>query len=418
VFTLPLSLTIALRFSTSCRVNRSGNIVSLISVISTLGIALGVAVLIIGLSAMNGFERELKNRILAMIPQGKITFLEQPVNSWSVSIKKIEQVTGVTAAAPYIDFTGLVEHRLQLQAIQIKGVDPKYEKKLSALPNFVLNHAWDYFHSGRQQIILGKNLANALAITQGSWLTVVIPNHKSAIKLLKPKRIHLQVVGIFELGSQLDYSLAFIPLGDAQQYLEMGNSITGIAIKVTDIFNAQQLTRKAAEATHAYVNFSSWISNYGYMYRDIQIIRSMMYLTMMLVIGVASFNIISTLIMAIKEKNCDIAVLRTLGSTDNLIRVIFIWYGILAGLVGGVSGVIVGSLVSLQLTSIINGLEKLLDYKFLSGKIYFIDFFPSELHGIDVIYILMAVLLLSLFASWYPAQRASKINPARILNGQ
>ncbi|WP_367680727.1 lipoprotein-releasing ABC transporter permease subunit LolE [Candidatus Fukatsuia anoeciicola] len=418
MFTLPLSLTVALRFSTSSRTNRNGSIVSLISVISTLGIALGVAVLIIGLSAMNGFERELKNRILAIIPQGKITFLEQPISIWSTIIKKIEQVTGIIAAAPYIDFTGLAEHHLQLRAIQIKGVDPKYEEKLSALPNFVLNHAWDYFHAGRQQIILGKNLANTLAVTQGSWLTIMISNHKSTIKLPQPKRIRLQVAGIFQLSSQLDYSLAFIPLEDAQQYLEMGSNITGIEIKVTDVFNAQQLTRNAAEATHSYVNFSSWVNTYGYIYRDIQTIRFMMYLAMILVISVASFNIVSTLVITVKEKSCDIAVLRTLGATDSLIRMIFIWYGVLAGLIGSVSGIIIGSLVSLQLTSIINRLEKLLDHQFFSGKIYFINFFPSELHGIDVIFVLIIVLLLSLFASWYPAQRASKINPARILSGQ
>ncbi|WP_342220858.1 lipoprotein-releasing ABC transporter permease subunit LolE [Candidatus Fukatsuia endosymbiont of Tuberolachnus salignus] len=415
---LPLSLTIALRFSAGRRASRSGSMVSLISVISTLGIALGVGVLIIGLSAMNGFERELKNRILAVVPQGKIAFLEQSVNTWSATVKKIEQVTGIIAAAPYIDFTGLMEHGSQLRAVQIKGVDPQSEKRLSVLPNFVLNHAWDNFHAGGQQIILGKGLADALAVTQGSWLTVMIPNHESTMKLLQPKRIRLQVVGIFQLSGQLDHSLAFIPLEDAQQYLEMGDSVTGIAIKVADVFNAQQLTRNAAEATYSYVNFSSWIGTYGYMYRDIQMIRSIMYLAMVLVIGVASFNIVSTLVMAVKEKSCDIAILRTLGATDNLIRAIFIWYGILAGLVGSVSGVIVGTLVSLQLTSIINGLEKLLGHQFLSGDIYFIDFLPSELRGIDVISVLMTALLLSLFASWYPAKKASGIDPARVLSGQ
>lgn len=411
----PLSLLIGLRFS---RGRRRGGMVSLISVISTLGIALGVAVLILGLSAMNGFERELNNRILAVVPHGEIAPVNQPFDGWQDILPKIEQVPGVAAAAPYINFTGLLENGAKLQAVQVKGVDPQQEKRLSALPNYVLNDAWQRFRAGEQQVIIGQGVAKALNVTEGDWVTVMIPNSDPEMKLMQPKRIRLHVSGILQLSGQLDHSLALIPLADAQQYLDMGQSVTGIAIKANDVFSANKLVRDAGEVTNAYVTIRSWIGTYGYMYRDIQMVRTIMYLAMILVIGVACFNIVSTLVMAVKDKSSDIAVLRTLGAPDGLIRAIFIWYGLLAGLLGSVIGAVIGVIVTLQLTPIIRGIEALIGHKLLSGDIYFIDFLPSELHLMDVFIVLGTSLVLSLIASWYPARRASRIDPARVLSGQ
>ena len=410
-----LSLLIGLRFS---RGRRRGGMVSLISVISTVGIALGVAVLIVGLSAMNGFERELNNRILAVVPHGEIEAVNQPWNHWQNVLPKEEAVKGIEAAAPYINFTGLVESGSNLRAIQVKGVDPVQESKLSALPRFIQAEAWANFKAGEQQIILGKGVADALKVKTGDWVSIMIPNSNPEHKLLQPKRVRLHVTGILQLSGQLDHSFAMIPMQDAQQYLDMGESISGIAIKVNDVFNANKLVRDAGEVTNNYVYIKSWIGTYGYMYRDIQMIRAIMYLAMVLVIGVACFNIVSTLVMAVKDKSSDIAVLRTLGAKDGLIRAIFVWYGLLAGLLGSVCGVVIGVLGSLYLTNIINVIEKLIGHQFLSGDIYFIDFLPSELHWLDVVYVLVTALLLSLLASWYPARRASRIDPARVLSGQ
>lgn len=410
-----LSLLIGLRFS---RGRRRGGMVSLISIISTVGIALGVAVLIIGLSAMNGFERELNNRILAVVPHGEIEAVNQPWNNWRTILPKVEAVKGIEAAAPYINFTGLVESGSNLRAIQVKGVDPKQEMKLSALPGFVQGDAWANFKAGEQQIILGKGVADALKVKAGGWVSIMIPNSNPEHKLLQPKRVRPHVVGILQLSGQLDHSFAMIPMTDAQQYLDMGESISGIAIKVNDVFNANKLVRDAGEVTNNYVYIKSWIGTYGYMYRDIQMIRAIMYLAMVLVIGVACFNIVSTLVMAVKDKSSDIAVLRTLGAKDGLIRAIFVWYGLLAGLFGSLCGAVIGVLGSLYLTHIINWIEKLIGHQFLSGDIYFIDFLPSELHWLDVVYVLVTALLLSLLASWYPARRASRIDPARVLSGQ
>ena len=394
----PLSLLIGLRFS---RGRRRSGMVSLISVISTVGISLGVAVLIVGLSAMNGFERELNNRILAVVPHGEIEPVNQPWNNWNDALAKVEKVPGIVAAAPYINFTGLVESGTNLRAIQVKGVNPEQESRLSALPNFVQADAWRNFKPGEQQIILGKGVADALNVKQGDWVSIMIPNSDTDHKLLQPKRVRLHVTGVLQLSGQLDHAFAMIPMEDAQQYLDMGSSVTGIAIKVKDVFNANTLVRNAGEVTNSYVYIKSWIGKYGYMYRDIQMIRAIMYLA-----------------MAVKDKSSDIAVLRTLGAKDGLIRAIFVWYGLLAGLLGSVIGAVIGVVASLQLTAIIRVIEKMIGHQFLSGDIYFIDFLPSELHALDVVYVLVTALVLSLLASWYPARRASNIDPARVLSGQ
>ncbi|MCU3986377.1 lipoprotein-releasing ABC transporter permease subunit LolE, partial [Enterobacter mori] len=280
----PLSLLIGLRFS---RGRRRGGMVSLISVISTVGIALGVAVLIVGLSAMNGFERELNNRILAVVPHGEIEPVNQPWTNWSDALTKVENVPGIAAAAPYINFTGLVESGVNLRAIQVKGVNPAQEARLSALPNYVQNGAWANFKAGEQQIIMGKGVADALKVKQGDWVSIMIPNASADHKLQQPKRVRLHVAGILQLSGQLDHSFAMVPMEDARQYLDMGDSVTGIAIKVNDVFNANKLVRDAGSVTNNYVYIKSWIGTYGYMYRDIQMIRAIMYLAMVLVIGVA-----------------------------------------------------------------------------------------------------------------------------------
>lgn len=416
---LPLALYLALRFS---RGRRRAGMVSLISLLSTVGIALGVAVLIVGLSAMNGFEHELNNRILSVVPHAEISPVSPHWSDWLAALRRIEQVPGVAGAAPYVRFTGLIANGTTLRAIQVQGVDPQAETRISALPRFVLHDAWQTFQPKYQQVILGQGVANALHVQPGDWISIMIPNldrqPADTGKLLKPKHIRLRVSGILQLNGQLDHSLALVPLADAQHYLEMGNDISGIAIKADNPFNASQLVQVAGQVAHNHVYINSWISTYGYMYRDIQMIRAIMYLAMVLVIGVACFNIVSTLIMAVKDKSDDIAILRTLGGGNRLIRNIFIWYGLLAGLTGSIAGTLTGSLLAWKLMTVVHLLEKLTGHKLLSGDIYFIDFLPSELHGMDVLLVLVTALVLSLLASWYPARRASQLDPARVLSGQ
>lgn len=412
---LPLTLLTALRFS---RGRRRTGMVSMVSIISTLGIVLGVAVLIIGLSAMNGFERELKSRVLSVVPHGQIDAVEAPYQDWTYAEEMIRSTPGVQAVSPYIGFTGLLERGANLKAIQVKGVSPETESDVSALPNYILDDAWQHFQAGKQEIILGQGLANALKVQVGDWVTIMIPNTDASLKIQQPKRIRVQVSGIFRLSGLLDHQLALIPLADAQEYLNYGKGITGFEIKADNPFNADKIIYDAGMKTMHHVTVKSWIGDYGYMYNDIQMVRSIMYLAMILVIGVACFNIVSTLVMAVKDKSSDIAVLRTLGAKDRQIRSIFLWYGLLSGLVGSMIGAVLGMVVSLNLTTIIKGLEYVIGHPILSGDVYFIDFLPSQLHLLDVVYVLLTTIILSLAVSWYPARRASKLDPARILSGQ
>lgn len=414
---IPLSLLLGLRFSKGRR--RSG-MVSFISVISTMGIALGVAVLIVGLSAMNGFETELKDRVLSVVPHGEVEPVKQPYLNWQTDLQNIANQPHVVATLPFITFTGLVENGAKMKAIQIRGVDPQLESETSALPKFVEDNGWQNFKPNAQQIILGKGVAEQLEVKQGDWVTILIPHTDgdNIAKVSQPKRVRLQVAGILNLVGDLGYRFAVVPLSDAQDYLDYGDGITGLAIQVDDLYQANKLVPAAGRVISTAAYATSWMSKYGKMHRDIQLVRSIMYLAMILVIGVACFNIVSTLVMAVKDKSADIAILRTLGANDGLIRAVFIWYGLLAGLLGSVLGIVIGIIMSLQLTNIIHFLEKILDHQFLSGGIYFIDFLPSELHLQDIVIVFVTALILSLLASWYPAQRASRINPASVLSGQ
>ncbi|MGL4600636.1 MAG: lipoprotein-releasing ABC transporter permease subunit LolE, partial [Plesiomonas sp.] len=385
----PLSLFIGLRYS---RARRRNGMVSFISVISTLGIALGVAVLIMGLSAMNGFQRELNDRILAVVPHGEITPAEGSLLDWQKVETRLQRHPGIVATAPYVTFTALADQGTQLKAVQIRGVDPASEEKISALPQFVLGDAWKTFRSGKNELILGKGVADSLGIKVGDWLTLMIPNPDPEMKLRQPKRIRLQVTGLLQLHGQLDHTFGMVPLRDAQEYLDLGEGVSGVAMKVDKVFEASKIVRDAGRLTGVYGYVRSWMGTYGYMYRDIQMVRVIMYLAMVLVISVACFNIVSTLVMAVKDKQSDIAVLRTMGANNRIIRNIFLWYGMMAGLVGCTFGVIGGVLLSLNLTSIIRAIETLVGHKFLSGDIYFVDFLPSELRIQDVVLVAITAI--------------------------
>ncbi|UDG80755.1 Lipoprotein-releasing system transmembrane protein LolE [Candidatus Hartigia pinicola] len=413
MFCLPLTLLTALRFS---RGRLHTNIVSLVSAFSIIGIALGVAVLIIGLSAMNGFERELKSRILSVVPHGHIDAIKSPYQNWHYAETVIRNTPGVKAVTPYIAFTGLLEHGVDLKAIRVIGIFPERASHVSTLPKFILNNAWQYFKAGHKSIILGKGIANSLHVKVKDWITITIPNANVSLNIQQPKRIRLQVSGIFCLSGLLDYQLALIPLEDAQEYLCYGKGITGFEIKAENPFNADKVVYDAGMKTMHHVMITSWMKDYGYMYNDIQIIRSIIYLALILVISVACFNIVSTLVMAIKDKRSDIAILRTIGAKDKQIRAIFLWYGLLNSSVGSMLGAVLGIVISLNLTNTIKGLEYLIGHTILSGDIYFIDFLPAQLKVLNVVFVLLITAFLSWIASWYPAHRAKKLDPARILN--
>ncbi|VFP88613.1 lipoprotein-releasing ABC transporter permease subunit LolE [Candidatus Erwinia haradaeae] len=409
-----LSFFLGIRFSYSFR---QGSIVSLIGVLSILGIALSISVLIISLSVMNGFEYELNHRILAVVPHGEIESVNQTFSTWRSLLNVVEKVPGVVAAAPYVNSTGLIQNGRRVLAVQIKGIDAQLESRISAIPFYVQGLMWKHFVSGQKKVLIGQSAANSLNIKLGDWISLMITKSGSDNKILQKKKVALQVVGMFNLNGIYANNMVYIPLIDMQNLLEIGESITGIAIRVDHPFHAEQVVYQAGKRTGLYVAIRSWISTYGYMYHDIQMIRGLLYLAMVLIIGISCFNIMSTLVIAIKDKGSDIAILRTLGAKDELICSIFLWYGLLlGGLTGSIIGVVIGILVVVNLTSIFYIFEKVTGYHLLSGDIYFIDFIPSRLDWIDVIIILLTVVVLSLGSSWYPAQKAIRLCPARVLS--
>lgn len=411
----PLSLYIGSRFNRSKKRNR---MVSFISLSSMLGIAVGVAVIIIGLSAMNGFERELQTRVLSVIPQGELQAVQPPLKNWKPILKKVEQHPHITAAAPYVEFTALLERGTKLKAVAVRGVDPKEQLKVSELPRYVKDNAWSHFTAGKREVILGQGVATKLKIKVGDWITAMIPNTDPQMKLRAPKRIRLQVVGLLALGGQIDHSLAIVPLQDAQQYLDMGQGVSGIEMSVDNVLDAAQIVKEVGDTLPVYVYLKSWTQKYGYLYRDIQMVRTIMYLVMVLVIGVACFNIVSTLMMAVKDRAADIAILRTMGASDRLIKSIFVWHGVLSGVLGSIIGALFGSLIAVNLTHIVRVIEKIIGHRFLSGDIYFVDFLPTQLSWHDVVIVTTTAILLSLIATWYPATRASRLQPARVLSAK
>ena len=395
-------------------------LVALISKFSAIGIALGVAVLIVGLSAMNGFERELNSRILAVVPHTEITVNphanEATLNHWQKLEERLKTNKKITALSPFVSFTALVENGNKLKVVQVKGVDKQAEDQVSSLGKFVEGDGWQKF-AEEGGLVLGSGIAKELDVKAGDWVSLLISQPNGEDQMAQPNRERVQVTAILRLDGQLDHSYALLALPQAQELMGYReDQITGVELKVDDPFKVQDMDYSMLNDYPQLLYIQNWVAKFGYMYRDIQLIRTVMYIAMVLVIGVACFNIVSTLIMAVKDKQGDIAIMRTLGANNGFIKQIFIWYGLLAGMKGCLIGIVLGVVLALNLTPIIQGIETLLGKKLLSDGIYFVDFLPSELHWFDVVLVLVAALVLSLLASLYPASRAAKLQPAQVLS--
>lgn len=410
-----LSLFIGGRFS---RAKKRNKMVSFISLSSTVGIAVGVAVIIIGLSAMNGFERELQQRVLSVVAHGEFEGVKEPVTQWQDIISIAESNERVEAAAPYVRMTGLIEKGAKLKALEVRGVDPKAESRVSDLSRYMTENAWENFEPGSKQVILGKGIAQNIGAEVGDYVTLLLPPASDDLKVRSPKRVRLKITGFLSLGGQIDHGLALLPIEDAQAYTGLGNTVTGVSVKTTDVLQADSIIREVGSQLPVYVYLKSWKQKYGFLYRDIQLVRTIMYLVMVLVIGVACFNIVSTLMMAVKDRAGDIAILKTMGATNGLIRRIFIWQGVFSGVTGSITGSIVGLAVAYNLTPLLKGLEGLIGHQFLSGDIYFVEFLPSQVNMMDVVMVSGTAIVLSLLATLYPASRASSMNPAAVLSSK
>ncbi len=404
----PLSLFIGLRYS---RAKSKNGFVSFISMSSTLGIMLGVAVLIIGLSAMNGFEKELRERLLSAIPHGELESPQAPFPNWPALVKQAEQNPHVLAAAPYINIGGLMQKGLEMKAVQLKGVMPELEQKVTTINEHIQGGGWLELKPGLFNLVLGKGVADKLGLKVGDSVTLLVPQDDGSLKLKAPKRQRFTLVGLVEIGGQLDSHIGFIHLTDSQT-LSNVTGVSGIAFKLDDLMQADVITRQLAYDLKLYAYIKPWTSSHGGDYSDIQMVKTLMYVILLLVVSVACFNIVSTLVMAVNEKRSDIAILKTMGASNGLLRTIFIVQGLVNGLIGCLGGALIGSWAAVNLTGIIKVIESVIGHKFLSADIYFINFLPSELLGSDVALVTGVTLLMCLLATFYPAWQASQVKPA------
>ncbi|WP_448210917.1 lipoprotein-releasing ABC transporter permease subunit LolE [Colwellia sp. MEBiC06753] len=435
----PLSLFVGLRY---IRHRQGRGFAKFISAASTLGIAVGVMVLIVVLSAMNGFEKVLADKLLSIVPHAELIAVNEPIPNWQNKLRKLEQQPHVIAAAPVTKLTGMLQHKSALKAVEIRGVDRDLELKVSNIADYVIQGQWlpelssnttgiessaTANKSLSKQIVIGAGIANKLGVSVGDTITALLPqtdnNHQVNKQINQqfkaPKRLSLTVGAIFRFGGMIDDSLAYIALPLAAELSGTpAESAQGIRVKVTEVFNARRIAKELAYNFDHYVYIYDWTYSQGHLFNDIQLVRTVMFIVMMLVIAVASFNIVSTLIMVVKDKQGDIAILKTMGASHRQIMTIFIMQGTTNGIVGALTGAALGCYLALNLTDIIVALEQLFGVHFLSGDVYFIDYLPSQLKLNDVYIITSVAFVMSIIATIYPAWQAAKIEPAQVLGQQ
>lgn len=413
----PLALSIGWRFY---RARQSNSFISFISFASTAGIALGVAVLIVVLSAMNGFERELEQRFLGVVPQADIVGVDAPISDWQNVVKDAEQIEGIRGAAPFIRMQGLVQKPGGFQGLSVVGIELEEEMKVSALSQFMSDESWQSLGQDANNIVLGKSLLKKLGLKLGDTVALYVQDSDpDAAGSLRAAKSHRFVVsGIYSLGGELELTTAYIPMRYAAQILNMHSGVTGVRISVDKVFEAPAKVRELGYAQKQSVYISDWTRTQGHLYQDIQLVRTVMYLVLVLVIGVACFNIVSTLVMAVRDKASEIAILMTMGLSRLAVMGIFMVQGALNGLLGCGLGGIIGISMALNLSDIASTIERLFSIELLSADVYFVDFLPSELHGSDAVLVIAMAFMMSLIATLYPAWKASQIAPAQALAGR
>lgn len=412
-----MSLSLALHISGRYRKAKLKNrFISFIALSSTLGITLGVATLIIALSVMNGFERELVNRLLSIVPHIEYVAVDRPIYNWENKLATIESHPRVKATAPFIPLKGMVQMGETLHGIEVRGVDVEAEKRVSSIDKYMTSGQWSSIATSENSIILGAGIANKLKVDLGDTITVMLPQVDRSFKLKPPKYANLEVAGIFKMGGQLDFSLGYIGLANARELIGLEeNAIQGYRLSIENVFEAQSLAHEIGMKLTDTVYMISWFRSQGHLYQDIQLVRFIMYLVLFIVIAVASFNIVSTLVMAVKEKQSDIAILKTMGTDDRTIIMTFMFQGLGNGLKGITFGVIAGVLVATYLPEMFVWLETALGKRFLEDDVYFINFIPSELMWQDVVAAVVIALVTSTIATLYPSKKATQIDPAVIL---
>jgi lipoprotein-releasing system permease protein len=393
---------------------RRNHFIAFISLISMVGMVIGVALLITVLSVMNGFDRELKQRILGMVPHALIKPYAS-LEDWQSIDDQVTAHPDVLAAAPFIQAQGMMTGQGLVQGVQLNGVLPNEEPQVSIIADHMLQGSLEALESGAFNIIIGNILARQLRLSMGDKITVVLPEASLTPAGVFPRLKRFTVVGIFSVGAEVDGQLALIHLEDAAKVLRMKGEVHGVRLKMNDLFDAPLVSRQlAAELDDTYYSVD-WTRTHGNLFEAIRMEKTMIALLLMVIVAVAAFNIISTLVMVVTDKKPDIAILRTMGASPQAIMAIFIVQGAYIGVVGTFIGTVLGVLLALNVAEIIGFVEAVLKMQFLSPDVYFISKLPSELRIDDVLMISGVSLILSLLATLYPAWKASRVQPAEAL---
>lgn len=404
-----LTFLVGARYTLS---KRHSHLIAFISRITVAGLIIGVALLVLVMSIMNGFDRELRERVLQIMPQVTIynrKGIEFPENIVSIVKRHPEFV----AASPFVQLQGLLTHNKEVAPAILFGINPEFEKKISSLESFLQLHKLNDLTAQNNGIILGVGLAKKLNVTIGDALTLILPRKRSNVS--HPKIIALNVIDILHSGTEIDHSLALMNIDAASEISSHPGLASGIRIQVKDLFLADKTAYEMATELPFGFYSTNWTRRYGNIYQAIQTSKKMVGLLLFLLIAIATFNLVSTLIMIVVDKQGDIAILRTLGATTGDIIGIFLVQGGLIGCIGTVVGIILGVLLSLGVTPFVAWVEQLLNIQFLHSDVYPTSFLPSQVLWQDTVMVGATALTLSFLASLYPAWRASKVLPADAL---
>ncbi|SDS36922.1 lipoprotein-releasing system permease protein [Halopseudomonas xinjiangensis] len=408
----PLPFFIGLRYT---RAKRRNHFISFISLISMLGLTLGVLVMILVLSVMNGFDRELRTRILGMVPHATINGY-QPIDDWRSLADALLADPRVEAAAPFVQLQGMLTHDGNVAPVLVNGVIPEAEARVSIIEDHMQAGSLDNLADGEFGIIIGELTARRFGVGEGDMLTFVLPEASVTPAGVFPRLKRFRVAGIFKVGAELDSSLALIHAGDAARLTRWKpGQVQGVRIKLQDLFEAPRVAWDLVTRLPGEYYAQDWTRSHGNLFAAIRMEKTMIGLLLLLIVAVAAFNIISTLVMVVTDKKADIAILRTLGASPGTIMGIFMVQGSVIGVVGTVAGCILGVLAALNVSALVAGLEGMLGTQFLSSDVYFINYLPSQLIWSDVVLICAAGLGMSFLATLYPAWRASRTEPAEAL---
>lgn len=405
----PISLYIGLRYT---RARRSNHFISFIALVSMIGLTLGVAVLITVLSVMNGFDRELKNRVLGMIPQATVSST-QILTNWPELAKKIQQHEHVKGVAPFTQLQGMLTAQGQVAGIMISGIEPEYEKNVSIIQNHMVEGSIDQLKKGEFGIVLGKQMTDSLGLGLNDNITLVLPEATPSPAGVVPRFKRFKIVGIFSIGAEVDSMMGYIALNDASTLLRLPDGAQGIRLKLDDIFRAPEVADDIVKDLPSNFYASNWTFTHGNLFSAIQMEKTMVSLLLFLIVLVAAFNIVSSLVMVVTDKKSDIAILRTLGASPSTITRIFMVQGTIIGVIGTVSGAILGIIFASSISGFIGWLNSAFGLNLFDA--YFINYLPSYLRWQDVVIIVCLSLLLSFLATIYPAFRAAKTQPAEAL---